>query len=267
MIQPIITVIMQRETAPHNFGNWPNAPASPSFPFAETIHVWRVWLAPLRDDAVRWRTVLCAEENARADRFHFNRDRETWLITRGILRTLLGQYLALSADRIEFHCNTAGKPALRPGLVECDLRFNVSHSGQYSLLAFAAGFDIGVDIECNEGHSGLEQLSPSVFSADDLAIFLRLPSHLRLAAFLAAWTRKEAVLKALGTGLSLSPELLEVTFEPEDTPAIRRGPDVLRPLENWSLRSIQVAEHYSSALAARAPRINLCLWSYPATST
>ena len=147
---------MKRATDSLGINIWPDGPALLPFPSAGAAHVWRVWLPPLRSHAARWRTSLTTDENARADRFHFDRDRETWLITRGILRTLLGRYLDLPASTLELTCNASGKPALHPRFLTRDLRFNVSHSNQCSLLAFASGIDIGVDVECNQGHRDLE---------------------------------------------------------------------------------------------------------------
>lgn len=254
---------MKPETDSLAFRVLESGPAWPMFPATGAAHVWRVCLQPFRRHAANWRILLSPEENSRADRFHFDRDRETWLITRGILRTLLGRYLDLPASSLKFTTNATGKPALHSSFLSRDLRFNVSHSGQCSLLAFASGIDIGVDIECHQAHRNIEQLTSSVFSTAESAVFHRLPLHLRPAAFFAAWTRKEAVLKALGVGLSLPPELIEVTFAPEEHPTLRRGPDSLAPFDRWSLRSFDVAEDYSAALAAPTSELSLSLWNYP----
>ena len=254
---------MKPETDSPAFRAWESGPGRPPYPATGQVHVWRVCLSSFRLSAALWRRILSPEENDRADRFHFDRDRETWLITRGILRTLLGCYLDLPASNLELTANASGKPALHSRFLSRDFRFNVSHSGQCSLLAFASGIDIGVDVECHQARCHVEELATSVLSPDDLAVFQRLPLHLRPAAFFAAWTRKEAVLKACGVGLSLSPELIEVTFAPNEDPALRRGPDLLAPFDRWSLRSLDVAEHYSAAVAAPAAEINLSLWNFP----
>lgn len=245
------------------FRVWPEGPLYPMYPCAGEVHVWRVRLKPFRAHAERWRTLLSADENARADRFHFQRDRETWLITRGVLRTLLGRYLGLPGSTLEFVYNPSGKPALHSRFLSRDLSLNVSHSGDCSLLAFASGLDVGVDIECWKALRDIDQLSRSIFSADELAVFQCLSLDLRRGAFFAAWTRKEALLKALGTGLSLSPKLIEVTFAPGEDAHFRKGPALLAPFGRWSLRSLDVAELYSAAVAASAAEIRLSLSSYP----
>jgi 4'-phosphopantetheinyl transferase len=254
---------MRETTSPAEYRTsheWCSPPDDLRLPAAGEVHVWRVGLEPLRAAAERWRTILSPVESERADRFHFARDRETWLITRGMLRHLLGRYLNRAPSTVEFVYSATGKPRLDLRNNSGEFQFNVSHSGQCSLLAFALGFEVGIDVEYCEAGRDLEELGPTVMSAGEVALLRRLPARQRDHAFLAAWTRKESILKALGTGLSVEPRLVEVTFEPNEPAALLRAPESFGPVAEWSLRAINAGDEYSAAVAARARNIRLKLW-------
>jgi len=111
------------------------------------VHVWHVNLnepSTVVDSMLR---VLTSDERNRADRFHFERDRDHFIVGRGTLRKLLGHYLNEEPDSLRFHYGPFGKPAL---VEECDnagLRFNISHSRGLALYAFSRDLELGIDLE------------------------------------------------------------------------------------------------------------------------
>jgi 4'-phosphopantetheinyl transferase len=157
--------------------------------------------------------LLAPDELARAERFRFARDRAHFVSGRAQLRRRLGAAAALDPRCIEFGYGPAGKPF-------CDaagLSFNLSHSADLAVLAIVDGTaaHVGVDVEVpGAGHEHLDELvARRFFAAGEVRRLLALPAEERRAGFFRCWTRKEALLKAVGGGLSLPLDDFEVTFE------------------------------------------------------
>jgi 4'-phosphopantetheinyl transferase len=176
----------------------------------EVVDVWGAALDDLRDDVQQslhaW---LSREERARAQRFHFERDRRRYVAGRGVLRSLLGGYLDLAPEDIEFQYGPAGKPALAADPKRrqsaggaATLHFNVAHSAGLALYAFTLTGPVGIDVEFMRELPEWERVAESAFSSLELERLRACPRERRGAEFFRAWTRQEAVLKALGVGLS-----------------------------------------------------------------
>lgn len=167
-------------------------------PFAG-VRLWRVAL----DDAAAlaapaW---MSASEAQRAARFVFARDAQRYRAAHGVLRQLLWRHCGLAAG-VEFHLGTHGKPSLGAGAA---WQFNLSHSGDDALIAITADAAVGVDLEALRPVSDLWLLAELNFSRAELEALRQTPRGDQARAFLTAWTRKEACLKAVGSGLSIAP--------------------------------------------------------------
>src|SRR5260370_4261535 len=103
------------------------------------IHIWRAHLNCEKIILSQFEATLGADEKVRADRFHFERDRNAFVATRGILRQLLGRYIDRSPVDLQFDYGPQGKPSLRSNQSERSIQFNVSHSHGLALLAFGVG--------------------------------------------------------------------------------------------------------------------------------
>src|SRR4051812_2138588 len=171
---------------------WRPAPKDLSLP-ENVVHVWRADLAAPAAD------VLSADEREKAAQFHFDKDRTRYIAARSILRQLIARYERVPAETIQFSYNTYGKPALEGS----SLRFNASHSGGLALLAFARNKNVGVDIERIRADPASREIASQFFSEDEIAALRALPAETLAPAFFACWTRKEAFIKAHGSGLSL----------------------------------------------------------------
>ena len=163
--------------------------------------------------------LLSEDEKARAGRFHFERDANRWAAGRSLLRRALGEYLDTAPESLPFETGPWGKPGLR----DCPVRFNVSHSGACLLLAFAWQHEVGIDVERTRCDFAPEELAGQVFSAKEQAWLRDCPPGRRHQAFLTLWTAKEAYVKATGKGLSfplsqltLIPILETSQFEMQD---------------------------------------------------
>jgi len=165
------------------------------------VHVWRTSTA-LPGDLETFSEVLSPEERARSLKFHFERDRRTFTVCRGTLRRLISFYTGQDAGSIRFRLGSHGKPSLM-GEHACDLRFNVSHSGQLALLAFSLNQEIGVDVEFKREEVDFVSLAEMSFSREERAAVLACPPADRADLFYEYWTCKEACIKADGRGLSV----------------------------------------------------------------
>jgi 4'-phosphopantetheinyl transferase len=174
----------------------------------DCVQVWRVSTA--RNGLERFAEVLSPDERARADRFHFERDRRSFVVCRGTLRRLLASYTGEDATAIRFDVGLHGKPSLS-NEIKGDLRFNVSHSGELALLAFSRHQEIGVDVEFKRPDVDFLGLGETSFSRlEQTALSACAPAD-RANLFYEYWTCKEAFIKADGRGLSIPLDQFSVT--------------------------------------------------------
>jgi 4'-phosphopantetheinyl transferase len=178
------------------------------------IRVWRGELDRPEAETAAFASLLAADERARADRFHFERDRRRFAVGRGLLRTLLGRMLDVSPREIAFSYGTRGKPALAWPM-GTGLEFNLSHSHGLALVATTWGRAIGVDLEYRRAELDVLGLASRYFTPEELSQIERQPSaEAQRAAFFRGWARKEAFLKARGDGLWVGLDQFEVSIDP-----------------------------------------------------
>lgn len=155
---------------------------------------------------------LDAAESERAARFHFERDAHRHRASHTALRHLLSQRTGVAAHALRFATGRHDKPRLDMTQAPA---FNMSHSGRWALIGIGGVAPIGVDIEAPREMDDLMALAERNFTSTECRELLALPEAGRLRAFLRCWTRKEAVLKAVGSGLSIEPGLFEAGTAPE----------------------------------------------------
>ena len=167
-----------------------------------------VWLISLAGPATQedW-SLLDTAEQARANRFYREADRNRHVLAHAACRRILGEAVDCCPTDLVFSTTFDGKPFL----AESRLHFNLSHSGEQAALAVSTGCEVGIDIEMSPPEA--DRIAHLVLSDAELATYLGLPSPSRTTAFLRAWTRKEAVLKGVGCGLQRDPRLLTVGLE------------------------------------------------------
>jgi 4'-phosphopantetheinyl transferase len=221
---------------------------------APAIDVWRVSLAGLDGDPHGLRRLLCNDERRRAERFAFDRDRDRFVVAHAALRGILSLYAGVPASALEFRCDPGGKPRLarQPGP-----QFNLSHSADRALLAVAWHRELGVDVEAMRPLDDLDGLAATCFSPLERRTLAAVPEGRRLDAFFDGWTRKEAVLKLLGDGLSRELDSFDVTLAPGEPPALLRldGGDP----HQLALHAIDVGPGFRAALASEGPALSVRL--------
>jgi 4'-phosphopantetheinyl transferase len=203
------------------------------------IHVWSVDLNLNPQQVSEFDRVLTTQERQRAAKFINPLHGSRWTVARGYLRYVLSQYLDCTPAEIVFSYGQQGKPAIEGN----DLQFNLSHSGDRAVYAISAKFPIGIDIEHIHPLPAAD-LVDRFFSAQEQAIFHRLPVDLQQAAFFHAWTQKEAYLKACGTGLNTPLDQIEVSIDPRTPPAI-----ITAPLTGiWQIEKLVISPEYAGSI-------------------
>ena len=196
---------------------WPEAVRPPPLE-AGQLHLWLAHLDAWGD--VSWENVLSAEELARTARFRYSLDRDRSRAGRGLLRTLLAEYLGTTPAEVAIETDRFGKPHLAGNANAAPLGFNLSGSAHLAILAFTSGAAVGVDIEAFAtvpGSAGKPpprdvQLIAERFAADEAALIQSLSEADATAAFLRIWTCKEACLKCHGTGLQTPLDEIPITL-------------------------------------------------------
>ena len=157
---------------------------------------------------------LSEEEASRAARLRFERDRRRFIVARARLRQLLAARLGVSPEAVEFVYGKNGKPALGQRFMDPDWRFNVSHCDDVAVYAFSRRRDVGIDVEAVRPVREADAIAARFFSRREYAAYSALAPRDRPLGFLQCWTRKEAVVKALGDGLSMPLDEFDVSRAP-----------------------------------------------------
>lgn len=244
----------------------------------DRVDIWRVRMSSTTPSEES----LSADERQRASRFHFDIDRDRYIVAHASLRDILARYLQCEPSELKFSTNEYGKPLLtrsndsakRPSGVSrsgkpatkvattTNIEFNLSHSGDFALIAITRGRNVGVDVELIREDIELESLARRNFSPREVSELMALPPEQRTLGFFACWTRKEAYIKARGLGLSLPLDSFDVSLAPNE-PAILRA---TRPDANesarWSLHSLGVESNYAAALAVEGNDLEIRCWDW-----
>jgi len=215
----------------------------------EEVHVWRAGLDLPTAQLERLHRVLSPDEQEKAARFHFEKDRQHFTAARGFLRMILGRYLGSDPGELRFSYNSYGKPSLAAEFSNPPLRFNLAHSHGLALFAFNRGRELGIDLESIRPDRATEEIAERFFAEAEVSALRSLPLEARVRAFFDCWTRKEAFIKARGMGLSLQLDKFAVTLRPGETPALLSVADDPEALSRWILRNLEPADGYAAALA------------------
>lgn len=230
----------------------------------DEVHIWRAVLDVLPSHVENLRPILSNDERERAARFHFERDRSRFIVARAFLRILIGRYLQKTPSEIQFSYGANGKPFL-DAEGDAHLRFNLSHSGGMVLYAVTRGREIGIDLECVNETMKVEAIAGRFFSAREVAGLKSLPQHEKQRAFYACWTRKEAYIKALGEGLSVSLDGFSVSLKPDEPPALLDVQGDPQESSRWRFLEIDPDPRYVAAVAVESRSPLLRCWQFPDT--
>jgi 4'-phosphopantetheinyl transferase len=214
----------------------------------------QIWLSSLLVSPEQHRalkTLLDEKELARADAFMFPEHQRRFAVARAHLRQILASRLNMSAQDIHFNYNQYGKPSLQWSESSLPLHFNLSHSGELAIYAINPRVEVGIDIELQKPDMEFDGLAQRFFSIREAEIIHSLTDFEKQAAFYRCWTRKEALLKALGQGLSYPLNQCEVTCNAHEKPKILQLIGYEQTSSAWTLAAIDVPQDYMAAVVVQ----------------
>jgi 4'-phosphopantetheinyl transferase len=213
-----------------------------------------VWWMEVDDPPVTvvadWLSCLDAVEQARAERFYFDKDRSTFIAAHWLIRNALASVGGLPPTDWRFIAERHGKPAIDPVLGRPDLHFNLSHSRGLVACAVTTGAMIGIDVETlSRKHVGLD-IADRFFTPSEVAILHGAALDQQLEAFFRFWTLKEALIKATGEGLHRPLDSFSFSLDPT---LVRFHPTDSDEAAKWTFVEHRPTPGHMLALAIRRP--------------
>ena len=216
------------------------------------VHVWSAILPEVIPALPEVEKYLSKQERERAGRFSHAADRMRYILAHGILRDLLGRYLQVDPAGLEFIANEFGKPDLASIGTQPALRFNLAHSGDVILYTITQRRQVGIDVEKIRADVDVMELASSQFAEEEINELRRLSLTERRDAFYRVWTRKEAYIKALGTGLSLALNKFAVTVRNNKSIEISWAEGDPEAARNWAMFNLEPHPAYAAAVVVEA---------------
>jgi len=226
------------------------------------VHVWCASLDRPTSTVQSYAGLLSDDEQERAKRFHFSRDRDHFIISRGLLRKLLGRYLAIKPILLEFHYTRYGKPFLQGCSEGSVVNFNLSHSHGKVIIAITRGREVGIDIEHIRTVPEADHIAEQNFSCGEYAAYQSLPESRKQQGFFNCWTRKEAFIKAVGEGLSLPLDQFEVSLAPDEPAKLKYIEGDPGGIARWSLQALKINADYAAAIVVEGTNCRIVCYEW-----
>ena len=195
----------------------------------DAIHIWGAEVPRFGNRMDELKALLCEEELIKAERFYRPADRASSIVARGALRKLLSGYTGIPATELVFQYSENGKPHV----AEVDLDFNVSHSGEWVVLAFGRDRKVGVDVEKIRREMDVMSIASRYFTPEEAALIESAED--RHGLFFHHWARKEAYIKAIGSALFRE---LSTFFVPNED----------GEKDGWFFQRLEAGSNYAAAV-------------------
>ena len=222
----------------------------------DQIHVWAVRSLAESDCLPSLYKTLSSDELDRASAFRFEKHKNHYIAARGLLRAILGGYLGKPAEAIGFRYGPQGKPFLRHA-ENSRLQFNLSHSEDCTVCAVTLDRELGIDVERIKELADMDSIAQRFFSPAEVADLRGVSSELRAQTFYNCWTRKEAYIKAVGSGLSFPLNQFRVSMLPGQPAALLSIQDTADSASCWSMHDLRLWDGFVAALAVPLPSCSL----------
>lgn len=228
------------------------------------IDIWLCVLPDIEHKNKKFLSQLSTEETSRAQRFKFDIHRNRFIASHGFVRSVLSNYLNIPPNEIEYLKGEQGKPYLADSH-QSNLQFNLSHTQDVAILAITKTVAVGIDVEHNDRKTDWQGICKRFFTEPEQKALFSLPDEQQGNAFFDLWTRKEAYMKVLGTGLSLSPTEFTLTVFPEKPALIQHHSTQFAPLKQLDFMHIDLPEQletYSATLAVASSKCQCNCYNY-----
>ena len=205
------------------------------YDLTDSIHVWRLQLSTNLHLVNNMASLLSPDEVTRANSYLQEKDRQRFILSRGMLRLILAKYLSEPAEHIQFSIGENKKPFVQSN--SPSLQYNVAHAGDWVLI-IVSNSPVGIDIEHINPVFDYSEILPVCFSSDE-ANFIQSRK-----SFYLLWTRKEALVKATGKGIDNDMLFVPCMDGIHELPAKKTGSD-----KNRAVVSFEIGEEYIGSIA------------------
>ena len=217
------------------------------------IDIWSCESESLHARQAHYFALLSQEEKQRAQRFKFDIHRNQFIAFHGFMRTVLADYLKISPQDIVYSKGEKGKPYIDMPLKNISpIQFNLSHTQNVALLAVTHDKEVGIDIEHIDRKTDWKGISQRFFRESEQNALFSLKESQQEHAFYSLWTRKEAYMKVLGTGLSLSPTEFTLTVPPDAPALIEHHDQKIKACNTVQFIDISLPETFNNFCATLA---------------
>ncbi|CAD1792182.1 4'-phosphopantetheinyl transferase superfamily protein [Xanthomonas euroxanthea] len=216
------------------------------------VHVWTTGTHDLERGILRDRAsaLLSTEEQARSHRFHFDADRDLYLLSRALLRGALSLYEEVAPVAWCFSFGEYGKPFLKAnGDRTKPLSFNLSHAHGMAALVVARDRDVGIDVEFTSSAPPFCSMEVC-FAQDEIQELERRVGRSREARFWALWTLRESYIKATGMGFSAPMKTFSMIIQDDDSVALIHNGQAAR-CGCWEFAQWTASDQHLLAVCAR----------------
>jgi 4'-phosphopantetheinyl transferase len=227
--------------------------AEPSGSSSCTVHLWAVDPDDVRDEKLcaRYERLLSADELAVLGRYRIEAVRHRHLVSRALLRTVLGRRVGVAPERVAITKTATGRPELASNPGTPSLRFNLSHTEGLIVLGVTDEYTIGVDVEHDDRAVDILGIARRFFAPTEHAALFMQGEPERRRLFFSYWTLKEALLKAQGVGLSEGMDTVQFAIE---STRLRTRLPVGEIPDAWALASLELGPRHRGAVAVRVGR-------------
>ena len=218
------------------------------------IHIWKIDTNyPKVDLDSLYKDILSPDERERANRLRSENDQRRFIVSRGLLRKSLSNYLKAPPSEIEFSYNKYGKPGIRSEHNLENIKFNVSHSKNLVVYAITQNREVGIDLEYIRKVNKADKIVKRFFTEEEAKFYDSQPEDKKELAFFTLWTRKEAYSKARGMGIGLPGKKFDLNLIQRAQSNITKNNE-----SDWSLIDIEIDPGYFAALATEGRDLEIC---------
>jgi len=217
------------------------------------VHLWGMHRNVYNELNNYSKYLLSEEEQNRAHRFRFRKDHNLFVMGRCFTKIMLAHYTDGTPESVKIIPDSFGKPTC-----EINLYFNISHADDELLLGFSKS-EIGVDIERIDPAVDIESIGESHFSENELQQLMNRTRDERVEMFFEIWTKKEALIKAIGKGLSIPLQDFNVTHP--NGKVHWKFPNE-KNYGNWYLQNVETKQGFKAAFATQKEVVDLSYFCY-----